>query len=284
MKVSEILKGKSRSLSFEVFPPKSDSSFDSVREATEKIASLSPSFMSVTYGAGGGTSKYTIDIAKNIRDKYGVPSIAHLTCVSSSRETVRARIADIKAAGIKNIMALRGDIPVGFENLPREYTHASELVREIRNMGDFSIGGACYPEGHPESADINTDIRYLKEKVDSGLDFLTTQMFFDNSLFLAFLERAERAGIDLPILPGIMPVTSVAQIDRVTTLSQSFLPPKFLAMVDRYGNDPASMRQAGVEYAIGQIHDLFDRGVRWAHVYTMNKPDVAEEIIKNFKI
>ena len=280
MKIKDILNKKSPSISFEVFPPKSDSSFENVREATEKIASLSPSFMSVTYGAGGGTSKYTIEIAKNIKDRYGVPSIAHLTCVSSSRDTVSARIADIRAAGIKNIMALRGDIPQGMENNPRDYLHAAELVRELRMAGDFCIGGACYPEGHPESPDLESDVRFLKEKVDCGLDFLTTQMFFDNSLYYAFLERAMRAGISIPVLPGIMPITSSTQIDRVVTLSGSFLPPDFLRMVERYGSDASSMRDAGVEYAKRQIEDLLRNGVGNVHVYTMNKPDVASEIME----
>ena len=280
MKIKDILNKKSPSISFEVFPPKSDSSFENVREATEKIASLSPSFMSVTYGAGGGTSKYTIEIAKNIKDRYGVPSIAHLTCVSSSRDTVSARIADIRAAGIKNIMALRGDIPQGMENNPRDYLHAAELVRELRMAGDFCIGGACYPEGHPESPDLESDVRFLKEKVDCGLDFLTTQMFFDNSLYYAFLERAMRAGISIPVLPGIMPITSSTQIDRVITLSGSFLPPDFLRMVERYGSDASSMRDAGVEYAKRQIEDLLRNGVGNVHVYTMNKPDVASEIME----
>lgn len=280
MKIKDILNKKSPSISFEVFPPKSDSSFENVREATEKIASLSPSFMSVTYGAGGGTSKYTIEIAKNIKDRYGVPSIAHLTCVSSSRDTVSARIADIRAAGIKNIMALRGDIPQGMENNPRDYLHAAELVRELRMAGDFCIGGACYPEGHPESPDLESDVRFLKEKVDCGLDFLTTQMFFDNSLYYAFLERAMREGISIPVLPGIMPITSSTQIDRVITLSGSFLPPDFLRMVERYGSDASSMRDAGVEYAKRQIEDLLRNGVGNVHVYTMNKPDVASEIMK----
>lgn len=280
MKIKDILNKKSPSISFEVFPPKSDSSFENVREATEKIASLSPSFMSVTYGAGGGTSKYTIEIAKNIKDRYGVPSIAHLTCVSSSRDTVSARIADIRAAGIKNIMALRGDIPQGMENNPRDYLHAAELVRELRMAGDFCIGGACYPEGHPESPDLESDVRFLKEKVDCGLDFLTTQMFFDNSLYYAFLERAMRVGISIPVLPGIMPITSSTQIDRVITLSGSFLPPDFLRMVERYGSDASSMRDAGIEYAKRQIEDLLKNGVGNVHVYTMNKPDVASEIME----
>lgn len=280
MKISKILKGNGCSLSFEVFPPKTSSSFDSVREATEKIATLSPSYMSVTYGAGGGTSKYTLDIAENIQQKYNVPTLAHLTCVSSSRETVRERIADIKKAGIKNVMALRGDIPVGMENMPRDYKYAIELIRELRESGsDFCIGGACYPEGHPESPSLESDIFYLKEKMNAGLDFLTTQMFFDYDMFFDFMFRASKADIDTSrIIPGIMPITSVSQVERVVKLSGCSLPKNFTEMIDKYGQSPEDMRSAGINYAIHQILTMFQNGFKNVHVYSMNKPDVATEI------
>ena len=281
MKISDILLNNRRKISFEVFPPKSDVSFESVREATEEIASLSPSFMSVTYGAGGGTSKYTLDIAKNINEKYSVPSLAHLSCISSTRETVRSRIEDMRASGIRNVMALRGDIPRGMENMPREYKYAAELVRELRAYGDeFCIGGACYPESHPESKSPEEDIRFLREKVNCGLDFLTTQMFFDNSLYYAFLDRAGGAGINIPIIPGIMPVTSASQIDRIISLSGSFLPKSFTDLVDRYGSSPEDMKKAGIDYAVRQARDLFKHGVKNIHIYTMNKPDVARKILE----
>lgn len=282
MKVSNILSDKRLSLSFEVFPPKSDSSFESVKEATEKIASLSPAFMSVTYGAGGGTSKYTIEIAKNIQEIYGVPTLAHLTCVSSTKETVRARIEDMKAAGIKNVMALRGDIPMGMENSPRDYKHAIELIRELRESnGDFCIGGACYPEVHPESTSAEADLFYLKEKSDAGLDFLTTQMFFDNGLYYSFIERARGIGIDLPIIPGVMPITRASQVERAIALSGSFVPKEFLDIVDRFYSDPVAMAEAGVDYATRQISDLFANGVGNVHAYSMNKPEVASAILNN---
>lgn len=282
-KITEIFNKRGRSLSFEVFPPKSSSSFDSVREATEKIASLSPSFMSVTYGAGGGTSKYTLDIAKNIQDNYGLPTLAHLTCVSSSRETVSERIDDMKAAGIKNVMALRGDIPEGMENMPRDYRYAIELIRDLRRSGgDFCIGGACYPEGHPESPSLESDIHFLKEKMNAGLDFLTTQMFFDDSLFLKFVDRASAAGIDASrIIPGIMPITSALQVERVVKLSGCYLPNKFITMIDKYGSDPVAMRQAGINYAVEQTALMFQDGFNNVHIYTMNKPDVAGDIFSN---
>ena len=280
MKISTVLNKKMPSLSFEVFPPKTDAAFDSIKRATEEIASLSPAFMSVTYGAGGGTSRYTLEIAKNIMDSYGTPTLAHLTCVSSTRETVRERIAEIRALGIKNVMALRGDIPKGEEYLTRDYMHAIELVRELREAdADFCIGGACYPEVHPESKSREDDLRYLKEKADAGLDFLTTQMFFDNRLFFDFLDRARGVGISLPIIPGIMPITNTAQIERAVNLSGSYLPPEFMSLVHKFGADATAMKQAGIDYAIGQIASLFESGVTNVHVYTMNKPEVARSIL-----
>ena len=283
MKISKILTQNGKRISIEVFPPKTDSSFESVRSATEEIASLAPSFMSVTYGAGGGTSKYTLEIAKNIMEKYSVPSLAHLTCVSSTRETVRSRIEDMKTAGIKNVMALRGDIPRDMDSYPRDYQYAYQLVEELRHSdGDFCIGGACYPEGHPESGSAKDDIINLKHKVDSGLDFLTTQMFFDNSLFYNFVDKATSAGISLPIVPGIMPITSVTQIDRVVALSGSYIPKEFLLLVERYEHDPISMKQAGIQYAIEQIDDLFRNTVNNVHLYSMNKPEVARAILSAF--
>ena len=285
MKISELLDKSTLSISFEVFPPKTDTAFESVKHATEEIAKLRPSFMSVTYGAGGGTSKYTLDIAKNIKANYGVPTLAHLTCVSSTHETVRERIEDMKAAGIENVMALRGDIPAGLENADRshwDYKHALELVRELRESGaDFCIGGACYPEIHPESANQKEDIKYLKEKVEAGCEFLTTQMFFDNNLLYNFLYKIRESGITVPIIPGIMPITNGNQVDRAIKLSGSFMPQRFKSLVDKFGTTPAAMKQAGIAYATDQIIDLFANGIRNVHVYSMNKPDVAEAILRN---
>ena len=228
MRVSEILKRDGLSLSFEVFPPKTTSAFESVKTATEQIAALRPAFVSVTYGAGGGTSKYTLEIARNIRERYGVPTVAHLTCVSSTRELVRERIEDMKAAGIENVMALRGDLTPEMTQEDRSswpYHHAVELVRELKKSGaDFCIGGACYPEVHPESANQREDILHLKEKVDAGCEFLTTQMFFDNNLFYNFLYKIREAGITVPVLPGIMPITKATQVERAIQLSGSFMP------------------------------------------------------------
>lgn len=285
MKISEVIKKDKLSLSIEVFPPKSETNFDSVRSSTEEIAKLRPAFMSVTYGAGGGTSQYTLDIAKNIKDLYNVPSLAHLTCVSSSRETVQERIRDFKAVGIENVMALRGDIPADMMDADRtkwDYQHAIELIRELKEAdADFCIGAACYPEVHPESADQKEDIRYLKEKVDAGAGFLTTQMFFDNNLLYNFLYKIREAGITVPVIPGIMPITNAKQVEKAIMLSGSFMPQRFKSLVDKFGGDPAAMKQAGIAYATDQIIDLYANGITNVHVYSMNKPDVAAKIMEN---
>ena len=285
MKLSKLLSGEGLSLSFEVFPPKTDSNFEGVKHATEEIASLGPAFMSVTYGAGGGTSRYTLDIAKNIKERYSVPTLAHLTCVSSTKETVKTKIAEMREAGIENVMALRGDLTPELAAGDRSgwaYRHAIDLVRELRECGeDFCIGGACYPEVHPESRDQKEDIRYLGEKVDAGCDFLTTQMFFDNNLLYNFLYKIREAGITVPVIPGIMPITNASQIKRAIELSGSFMPRRFASLVDKFGSDPAAMTQAGIAYATDQIIDLFANGITNVHVYSMNKPDVAAAIQNN---
>lgn len=285
MKIVDIIKQEQMSLSFEVFPPKKESSFESVRIATEEIAALKPSFMSVTYGAGGGISNYTLAVAKNIKEKYNVPMLAHLTCVSSDRETVKAKINNLKANGITNIMALRGDLTPELEKTDRsrwDYRYAVELVRQLREDDtDFCIGAACYPEVHPESASQRLDIKYLKEKVDAGVDFLTTQMVFDNNLFFNFLYKIREAGITVPVLPGIMPITNANQVERAIKLSGAFMPQRFRAMVDKFGSDPAAMKQAGIAYATDQIIDLYANGITNVHVYSMNKPDIAEGIKNN---
>ncbi|MBQ3065711.1 MAG: methylenetetrahydrofolate reductase [Clostridia bacterium] len=285
MKLSEILQNGKLSLSFEVFPPKTNSAYDSVKTATEEIAKLKPSFMSVTYGAGGGTSRYTMQIAKNIKENYGVPSLAHLTCVSSTKEMVAEKIKELRESGIQNIMALRGDLTPDMEKTDRSkwaYRYAIDLIRDIRESGDdFCIGGACYPEIHPESANQKEDIRYLKEKVDAGCSFLTTQMFFDNNLLYNFLYKIREAGITVPIIPGIMPITNANQVERAVKLSGSFMPQRFKSLVDKFGASSDAMRQAGIAYATDQIIDLYANGITNVHVYSMNKPDVAAKIKDN---
>ena len=285
MKLNELFKSDKLSISIEVFPPKTDSAYESVINATKEIAKLKPAYMSVTYGAGGGTSKYTMEIAKNIKESYGVPSLAHLTCVSSTKETVREKISEMKALGIENVMALRGDIQPENENADRSnwaYNHAVDLIHDIKESGaDFCIGGACYPEIHPESLTQAEDIKHLKEKVDAGCDFLTTQMFFDNNLFYSFLYKTREAGITVPIIPGIMPITNAKQIERAIKLSGSFMPYRFKSLVDKFGSNPAAMKQAGIAYATDQIIDLFANGIKNVHIYSMNKPEVAGQIMAN---
>ena len=285
MKLIDLLKNDTLSLSFEVFPPKTDSAFQSVEMAAEEIAKLRPAFMSVTYGAGGGTSKYTLEIAKNIKNRYDVSTVAHLTCVSSTKETVKARIEDIKNAGIQNVMALRGDIPENMKNADRsswDYRYAIDLVRELKESdADFCIGGACYPEIHPESVNQKEDIRFLKEKVDAGCEYLTTQMFFDNNLLYNFLYKIREAGITVPVVAGIMPITNANQVERAIKLSGSHMPQRFKSLVDKFGSDPEAMKQAGIAYATDQIIDLFANNITNVHVYSMNKPDVAQKIQSN---
>ena len=281
MKIRDILAQGKPTLSFEVFPPKTEAAYESVEAAAKEIAKLKPSFMSVTYGAGGGTSKYTVAIASMIQDQ-GVTPLAHLTCVSSTKEKVHQVLEELKEKKIENILALRGDIPaVGVT--PKEYRYASQLIREIKESGDFCIGAACYPEGHVESANKSVDMDYLKEKVEAGCDFVTTQMFFDNSILYSYLYRIREKGITVPVIAGIMPVTHASQIKRITGMSGTYLPARFKAIVDRFGDNPAAMKQAGIAYATEQIIDLIANGVNGIHVYSMNKPDVAAKIQENLK-
>ena len=282
MKIIDILNSKSITVSMEVFPPKSDVKLESVRESVREISRLRPSFVSCTYGAGGGTSRYTVEIAKDIMEE-GVTSMAHLTCVSSTRDSVREQIARIREAGIRNILALRGDIPAGMD-FPSEryYHHAIQLVEQIRiEYPEACIGGACYPEKHPEALNKDEDIRRIKEKVDAGCDFLTTQMFFDNSIYYNYLYRLREAGVNVPVLAGIMPVTSRRQMERSIQLSGCVIPSQLAALVDCFGDSPLAMQQAGIVYASNQIIDLIANGCGHIHVYTMNKPEVAEGILRN---
>ena len=284
MKLTDIISSNAFTLSFEVFPPKTNARLESVRQATEEIAALHPAFISVTYGAGGSGSRYTLEIARNLQKKGLTEILPHLTCVDAAQDDVRQYLADLREAGIHNVMALRGDLPEHMT--PRmmghaPYPHAADLIRDIRAAGDFCIGAACYPEVHPESKNQQDDLLHLKEKVEAGADFLTTQMFFDNNLLYNFLYKLREMGVTVPVLPGIMPITSAKQISRARTLSGSFMPRRFTALVDRFGSSDAAMQQAGIIYATDQIIDLYANGIRHVHVYTMNKPEVARAIQTN---
>lgn len=280
MKIRDMIGQGKPTLSFEVFPPKTEANYESVEKAALEIGKLHPSFMSVTYGAGGGTSKYTVSIADKIQRECGVPTLAHLTCVSSTREHVHKVVEELKEYNIENIMALRGDIPKD-GNIQNDYRYASELIREIRESGDFCIGAACYPEGHVESVNKTEDIQHLKEKVEAGCDFITTQMFFDNNTLYNFLYRIREKDIKVPVVAGIMPITNAAQVARSIQMSGCYIPARFKALVDRFGDNPVAMKQAGIAYATDQIIDLIANGVNAIHVYSMNKPDVAAQIRAN---
>ena len=283
MKISQLFKEKEVTLSFEVFPPKTDAGYEAVEKAASEIAALSPDFMSVTYGAGGGTSKNTAKIAGDLQDRYNVPVLAHLTCVSSTKDLVKSVVNEYRERGIENIMALRGDIPKE-GRICFDYDHATELIYDIKSIDDsFCIGGACYPEGHVECARQSEDIQHLKEKVDAGCDFLTTQMFFDNSTLYQFLYRIREKGIEVPVVPGIMPITNAKQVARSVALSGSTIPPKMKIMVDRFSDEPDKMKEAGIIYACDQIIDLISNGVSHIHVYSMNKPDIAAGIMDNLR-
>lgn len=279
MKIRDILAEGKPTLSFEVFPPKTEDKYESVEKATLEIAKLKPSFMSVTYGAGGGTSQYTVDIAKFVQEQ-GVTPLAHLTCVSSTKEKVHSVLEELKTRGIENVLALRGDIPKDGK-IEKDYCYASELIAEIKSSGDFCIGAACYPEGHVESVNKTADIMHLKEKVEAGCDFVTTQMFFDNNILYNYLYRIREQGITVPVIAGIMPVTNVKQIQKSCELSGTYLPARFKAILDRFGDNPAAMKQAGIAYATEQIIDLIANHVNGIHIYSMNKPDVAAKIKEN---
>lgn len=282
MKLSKILKEDKITVSYEVFPPKTDANYETVEKAAFGVAAIKPDYMSVTYGAGGSTRGNTIKIAKGIQEKFNVTTISHLTCIGATKDGIKAALDEMKAAGIENILALRGDKPRDFDGEPLiDFHYASELTEFIKEYGGFCIGGACYPEGHVESDNKKTDISNLKKKVDAGCEFLTTQMFFDNNIFYNFLYKVREAQIMVPVIPGIMPITRANQVANAVKLSGCNVPERFKAIVDRFGDNPQAMQQAGIAYATDQIIDLIANGINHIHVYSMNKPDVALAIKNN---
>lgn len=281
MKISSLLNEDKVTISCELFPPKQGSQLDNYKSIVAQTAQLRPAYISCTYGATGGTSDYTVEIADAI-NSHGIPAIAHLTCASSTKEKVSSVIEQLKERKIDNILALRGDIPEHADfPLPNQYHHAIELITQIKEMGDFCIGGACYPEGHPEAKNMDEDLGYLKEKVDAGCEYLTTQMFFDNNIYYNFMYKALKKDIKVPVVAGIMPVTNASQVKRIISLSGNLVPAKFLNIVDRFGDNPDAMKQAGIAYATEQIIDLIANGANHIHIYSMNKPDVAGAIMDN---
>lgn len=277
MKITDIINSSKPSLSFEVFPPKTTDKYDNISKAIKEIALLNPSYMSVTYGAGGGTSAYTSKIAKEVQS-LGVTSLAHLSCISSSKEMIGIELENLKSLGIENILALRGDRAKDNSNNHFDFRYAYELIDTIKNYSDFCIGGACYPESHPESPTKEKDLEYLKMKVDRGCDFLTTQMFFDNDIFYLFIEKLRKMNINVPVVAGLMPITSISQLERIVLLSGNDLPKSFMNIVDEYKYDPISFKQASIDFTINQAREIYENGFNAVHIYSMNKPDVAKEI------
>ena len=278
LKVIDILNNGKVNVSCELFPPKVWSQVSGAKQVVRDIAKLSPSFMSVTYGAGGGTSEHTVDLSREVQN-CGVTALAHLTCLSTDESKLISVIEQLKADHIENILALRGD--KGELSVPGAFAHASDLISLIRKHGDFCIGGACYPECHPDSQSVAADLEGLKIKAESGCQFFTTQMFFDNNVFYKFMYRLLAAGINVPVVAGIMPVTNSSQLERIVSLSGSGIPLRFKAIADRFASDPDAMKQAGIAYATEQIIDLVASGVNNIHIYTMNKPDIAAGIMAN---
>lgn len=285
MKISELFATGLITISCELFPPKAGTELAQIETVLRDTAALSPDFISVTCGAGGSTSKRTTEIASRLQNGYGISALAHLTCVSATQEEIAGMVGELRRNGIENILALRGDLPKDTEfPLPGHYRYASELIAELRSMEggkDLCIGAACYPEGHVECAHREDDIDFLKRKVENGVDFLTTQMFFDNNVFYQFLYRILSKGITVPVVAGIMPVTNGKQIKRSCELSGTVLPPRFQGIADRFGDNPAAMKQAGIAYATEQIIDLIAHGVNHIHIYTMNRPEIAAKIMDN---
>ena len=279
MKIKELLARDQITFSCEIFPPKKELEFSGIHKIVDQIHDLGADFISVTYGAGGSTSKKTLEVASYIQDTHHTPALAHLTCCGATKEDIARRVQEMKARGIENVLALRGDLPQDY--VPGPYTYAIELIRDIKTQGDFCVGAACYPEGHVECAHKEQDIGFLKEKVEAGCDFLTTQMFFDNNVYYNFLYRVLAAGIQVPVIPGIMPVINAKQIKRSCELSGTVLPPRFKAIADKVAEDPQAMEQAGIAYATEQIIDLIANGVKYIHLYTMNRPQTAAKIVAN---
>ncbi|MCR4440630.1 MAG: methylenetetrahydrofolate reductase [NAD(P)H] [Peptococcaceae bacterium] len=285
MHIKDIFSSKKPVISFEIFPPKTDSPIETIYSTLEGLKGLKPDYISVTYGAGGSTTTRTVEIATLIKKKYGVESLAHLTCITATRQQINEILQQLKEKGIDNILALRGDLPQDPNFVfptPLHYRYARDLILELKENWDFSVGGACYPEGHPDCDSMEKDLLHLKEKVEAGLDFLITQLFFDNEKFYNFKDLTVKYGIDrIPIDAGIMPVLNKKQIERITSLCRATMPKKFIRIMDRYEHNPEALKEAGIAYATEQIIDLLSWGVDGIHIYTMNRPEVARKIVEN---
>lgn len=282
MRIKELFNNKPV-ISLEVFPPKPETPIDTIFDTIDALSDLKPDFMSVTYGAGGSSRSNTVKIADIIKNKYGIEALAHLTCINSTKEDIESVLEQLKNSNIENVLALRGDIPNGETSscLDSHYKYAKDLINHIKESGSFCIGAACYPESHIECRDSVKDLKNLKQKVDCGADFLITQLFFDNNLFYSFKEKLDILGVTVPVSAGIMPVINKKQIERITSLCGATIPPKFRRMLDKYENNPEALKEAGIAYAAEQIIDLLSYGVDGIHLYTMNRPEVARQIISH---
>lgn len=280
MFVSDYFKKKKPVLSFEVFPPKTEDGIEKVFDTVQKLIVHDIDYMSVTYGAAGSTSKFTGQIAEFVERKMNLTSLAHLTCVNTTKPEAKNILCELKDHGVSNILALRGDKPRDITEVKSDFKYASDLVSFIKENGDFCVGGACYPERHPDAPSIEADIEALKIKVDAGCEFLVTQMFFDNDAFYDFRDKLARKGIYVPITAGIMPLTSAGQIEKMCVLSGgASLPSKFTRIISKYSDKPQALKQACIAYAIEQIIDLVTQDIDGIHLYTMNKPEVASAIV-----
>ena len=281
MKIDEIFAKKDLVFSFEIFPPKTTSSVDTIYKTLEELKDLKPDFISVTYGAGGSlVNNRTTELSSLVKEKYGVEAVAHLTCINSTKEEIDYILNDLKAHGIENILALRGDIPEGGV-LKGDFKYAYELISHIKKRGDFNIAAACYPEGHVKGKNLKEDLIHLKLREESGATHFISQLFFDNNYFYNFLEEKDKLNIKSSIEAGIMPVTNKAQIERLTSLCGVNLPEKFIKIVNKYEYDRVALRDAGIAYAVEQIVDLVSSGVDGIHLYTMNNPYVARKITES---
>lgn len=280
MKIKELFKQKQPTISFEVFPPNKIYTLEKVYEVIDELSLLKPDFMSVTYGAGGSTRRNTVDIASKIKNINNIEALAHLTCIGATKKEIDEILKDLNKNNIENIMALRGDIPQECENKIGEFSHANDLIKYIKEYGDFSIGGAFYPEGHQETNDL-LDIFNLKTKVDSGTDFLISQIFFENEKFYEFKEKLGKLNIKTPLIAGVMPITNGKQIRRITSMCGCSIPEKLKKILDRYEDNPIAMREAGIAYAMEQIIELISDDIAGIHIYTMNRVEASKKIMEN---
>ena len=286
MKIKEILQQK-RTVSCEFFPPREEDGIPAVFRAIDRVGAFNPDFVSVTYGAGGSTRAFTERITMQVKQETDLEVMAHLTCVAQTREEVNEVLGRLDEAGVENVIALRGDPPRGQEDfVPTEggFGHATELIDHIRSNFDFGLAAACYPEGHTESPDLDWDIRFAREKVDRGADFLITQLFYDNRYFFDFMERAQKAGIDVPVIPGVLPILNTAQIRRFTSLCGASIPPELDSKLEEYAEDDNAVRELGVEFASRQVEELWENGVPGIHFYVLNRSYSVSRILSNLNL